>query len=328
MEKTIEESLRAYGKRIDEQLRALIPHREDYLSEPIWHHMDSGGKRMRPALCLITCQTLGGNPEEAIPFAVAVEILHNMFLMHDDIEDGDTMRRDRPTVWVQYGTANAINAGDYLLGRAYRSILNSRVPTEKRLRLLDIFTLTYEKTVEGQALDINWRGAKDFTIEKYLQIVELKTAYYLTCGMVGGAVVAGASEEVIQKLWELGHSIGPAFQIRDDLIDLTQGKGRGGQIGSDIKEGKASFLYAYTLGKVKPQERDRLIEIMLKPREKTADGEVQEVLDLYKKYGAITYAQDYAEGLVRKAYQTIEELPVEDKETFRAIATFMAQWKA
>ncbi|MFQ5863463.1 MAG: polyprenyl synthetase family protein, partial [Candidatus Brocadiales bacterium] len=322
--KNIEDSLKAYGKRIDEHLKELFPCKYDYLSEPIWYHMDSGGKRMRPALCLIVCEALGGNPDEAVPFAAAVEVLHNMFLMHDDIEDGDTMRRDKPTVWVKYGTANAINVGDYMLGRAYRSILDRSLSLEKRLRLLDIFTLTYEKTVEGQALDINWRGSTKFTIENYLQIVELKTAYYLTCGMVGGAVVAGTSDRVIEKIWELGKSMGPAFQIRDDLIDLTQGKGRGGVIGSDIREGKPSFLYAYTLGVAGAADRERLIEIMLKPRENTSSREVNEVIALYKKYDAINYSQNYAEGLVERAFKTIEEIPVDDKATFREIAQFMA----
>lgn len=328
MAKTIEESLKAYGRRIDEHLKKLFPHKEDYLSEPIWYHMDSGGKRMRPALCLIVCEAMGGNPDEAVPFASAVEILHNMFLMHDDIEDGDTMRRDKPTVWVKYGTANAINTGDYLLGRAYRSILDSNLPAEKRLKQLDIFTLTYERTVEGQALDINWRGAKKFTIDDYLRIVELKTAYYLTCGMVGGAVVAGTPDSVIEKIWGLGKSMGPAFQIRDDLIDLTEGKGRGGVIGSDIKEGKPSFLYAYTLNVADAADRERLVEIMLKPREKTTSREVEEVIALYRKYDAINYSQSYAEGLVERAFKTIEEIPVENKSTFREIAQFMAQRKA
>jgi geranylgeranyl pyrophosphate synthase len=222
---------------------------------------------------------------------------------------------------------NALNVGDYLLGRAYRSILNSKLPAEKRLKLLDIFTLTYEKTVEGQALDINWRGDRGFTMEKYLRIVELKTAYYLTFGMVGAAVIAGAPEVVMEKFWEFGHSIGPAFQIKDDLIDLAQGKGRGGQIGSDIKEGKPSFLYAYTLSRADKEDKERLINIMLKPREETSDKEVEEVINLYEKYGAIAYAQDYADGLVERAFKTIEELPVEDKPLFREIAQFMAQRK-
>lgn len=321
----IEESLKTYGKGIDEHLKKLFPVRDDYLSEPIWYHMESGGKRMRPALCLIVCEALGGSPDEAVPFAAAVEILHNMFLMHDDIEDGDTMRRDKPTVWVKFGTANAINAGDYLLGRAYRSILESSLPQEKKLRLLDIFTLTYEKTVEGQALDINWRGSTNFTIEDYLRTVELKTAYYLTCGMVGGAVVAGVSDSVIDKIWELGKSMGPAFQIRDDLIDLTHGKGRGGVIGSDIKEGKPSFLYAYTLSKAGAADKERLIEIMLKPRETTSTRVVDEVIRLYKKYDAINYSQSFAERLVEKAFKTIEEIPVENKATFRELAQFVAE---
>ncbi len=323
----IESTLKQYGAVIDKHIEDLFPHRDDYLSEPIWYHMGGGGKRVRPALCLITCAALGGDPGEAIPFAVAVEILHNMFLVHDDIEDGDTMRRDKPTVWCKYGMPNALNVGDYLLGRAYRSILNSSLPPEKRLRLLDIFTFTYERTVEGQALDINWRGDKTFTIEKYLKIVELKTAYYLTCGMVGGAVIADAPNEVTEKFWELGHNIGPAFQIRDDLIDLAQGKGRGGQIGSDIKEGKPSFLYAYTLSQADKKDKGRLIEIMLKPREETSDREVEEVIGLYHKYDAIDYAQRYADNLVESAFQTIEGLPIRDKALFRELAQFMAQRK-
>ena len=88
--------------------------------------------------------------------------------------------------------------------------------------------MTYEKTVEGQALDINARAAEDFSVDKYMAMVELKTGYYLACGMVGGAVVSGISEKVVEKIWTLGKTMGPAFQIRDDLIDLTHGKGRGG----------------------------------------------------------------------------------------------------
>src|SRR3989304_8574624 len=222
----IEESIKIYGAKIDELLKEIIPpHRNDYLSEPIWHHLHTGGKRVRPAICLITCEALGGNTNDAIHFALAIEITHNMFLMHDDIEDGDTIRRDQPTVWVKYGTANAINAGDYLLACAYKSTLASPVAPEKRLKLLEALTLTYGKTVEGQALDINARAAESFTVDAYMKMVELKTGYYLACGMVGGAIVAGASNDVVEKIWMLGKNMGPAFHIRDELIDLTHGQG-------------------------------------------------------------------------------------------------------
>ncbi|HHT9136712.1 MAG TPA: polyprenyl synthetase family protein [Candidatus Wunengus sp. YC60] len=323
---SIEESIKIYGAKIDELLKEIIPPQGiDYLSEPIWHHMHTGGKRVRPAICLITCESLGGNPDKAMHFALAVEIMHNMFLLHDDIEDGDTIRRDQPTVWVKYGIANAINAGDYLLACAYKSTLASPVSLEKKIKLLQVLTLTYEKTVEGQALDINARAAEDFSVDKYMEMVKLKTGYYLACGMIGGAIISDISEQVVEKIWTLGKTMGPAFQIRDDLIDLTHGKGRGGVIGSDVKEGKASFLYSYALQVASTDDKKHLRDIMLKPRDETTDNDINWVLEIYKKYNVLKYAQDYAENLIKQAYNTIDEFPIEDKTVFKEIASFMAK---
>ncbi len=248
-----------------------------------------------------------------------------MFLLHDDIEDEDTMRRDQPTVWVKYGIANAINSGDYLLARAYTSILTSPAPPDRKLKFLEVFTLTYEKTVEGQALDINARGVRDFTVKKYIDLVRLKTGYYLACGMVGGAVASGNSNGTINKIWDLGKLMGPAFQIKDDLIDLTIGKGRGGVIGSDIKEGKASFLYAYTSEVANADDKKLLIEIMTKQREKTTEDDVKCVMDIYNRYGAIDHAQKYADDLIKQTYNIIDDIPTNNKTVFRDIANFMIQ---
>ncbi|MDO8142450.1 MAG: polyprenyl synthetase family protein [Candidatus Brocadiales bacterium] len=323
---SIEESIKIYGAKIDELLKEIIPPQGiDYLSEPIWHHMHTGGKRVRPAICLITCEALGGDTDKAMHFALAVEIMHNMFLLHDDIEDGDTIRRDQPTVWVKYGIANAINAGDYLLACAYKSTLASPVSLEKKIKLLQVLTLTYEKTVEGQALDINARAAEDFSVDKYMEMVKLKTGYYLACGMIGGAIISDISEQVVEKIWTLGKTMGPAFQIRDDLIDLTHGKGRGGVIGSDVKEGKASFLYSYALQVASTDDKKHLRDIMLKPRDETTDNDINWVLEIYKKYNVLKYAQDYAENLIKQAYNTIDGFPIEDKTVFKEIASFMAK---
>jgi len=206
------------------------------------------------------------------------------------------------------------------------------VSAEKQLKLLDVFTSTCEKTIQGQALDINARGRENFTTDDYMRLVELKTGGYLAFGMVGGAVVAGAAEGVIEKLWSFGKTMGPAFQIRDDMIDLTAGKGRGGAIGSDIKEGKPSFLYAHTCRVATEAQRQRLRRIMLKPREKTTDADVRWVLKLYEKHGALAAAQARADSLVAQAFKTIDELPLQDagpsrpaKQVFRDIATFMAR---
>ncbi|GJQ60040.1 MAG: polyprenyl synthetase family protein [Candidatus Scalindua sp. AMX11] len=326
MKISIEESIQFYGKKIDTLLKEFIPpERDDNLSEPIWHHLRTGGKRIRPAICLITCEELGGNPDDALHFALAIEILHNMFLLHDDIEDGDTMRRDQPTVWVKYGIANAVNAGDYLLARAYQSVLASPIPLDRKMKLLEIFTDTYEKTVQGQALDIDARAARDFSVKRYLDMVELKTGFYLACGMVGGSIVSGGSHEVIDKIWKLGKLMGPAFQIKDDLIDLTIGKGRGGVIGSDIKEGKASFLYAYAYEIADKDDKEILARIMAKERETTTEKDIKDVLDIYGKYGAMESAQNHAEELTKQAKSVIDDIPVHNKEVFREIANFMIE---
>ncbi|MGR3221170.1 MAG: polyprenyl synthetase family protein [Candidatus Anammoxibacter sp.] len=322
----IEDKIKTYGSKIDKLLKDLIPvNKKDYLSEPIWHHLSTGGKRIRPAICLITCEALGGNIEDALHFALAVELLHNMFLMHDDIEDGDTVRRDKPTVWVEYGLANAINAGDYMPALAYRSILSSPTDNETKMKLLDIFTMTYCKTIEGQALDINARAEKDFTVEKYMKIVELKTGYYLACGIIGGVTIAEHNNSNLETIWELGKNMGPAFQIKDDLIDLTAGKGRGGVIGSDICEGKASFPYAYTLELAATDEKNKLIRIMSKERDKTFKHDINWVIDLYKKYEALDYAQNYAEKLIKEAYKTVDRIGTKDNTIFKEIADYMVQ---
>jgi geranylgeranyl pyrophosphate synthase len=188
---------------------------------------------------------------------------------------------------VKYGTANAINAGDYLLAKAYHSILSSPIASDKKMKHLDIFTLTYEKTVEGQALDINARGIKNFTVQKYIDMVELKTGYYLACGMVGGAITSGHSDGVIDQIWKLGKLMGPAFPSKDD--------------------------------------KETLIEIMAKQREETTEADVKQVMEIYKKYNAIDHAQRYAEDLIKQTNSIIDGMPINNKTVFKEIASFMTQ---
>ena len=322
----IKAMLERYGRRIDALMAKFLPEAADpYLGAPIWHHMASGGKRIRPALCLMTCEALGGDPARALHFALAVEVLHNMFLVHDDVEDGDRVRRDRPTVWVKYGVPNAINVGDFLLARANSIVLASRLPSDTVLRLMKIFSDTCEETIRGQALDIASRAAKDFDVSAYLKMAERKTGRYLVLGMVGGAIIAGASQKLVDSIWSLGRTLGPAFQIRDDIIDLTVGKGRGGEIGCDIKEGKASIMYARALETCAKADRARLLAVMAKPREKTTAKDVQWVIALYQRIGAIEFAQNCADRLVQRALRVIETMPGAGKEKLQAIAHFLVQ---
>ena len=314
------------GRRIEPVLVEMFPpDRDDYLSRPFWRHMESGGKRIRPALCLLCCEELGGDSQRAVPFAAAIEILHNMLLVHDDLEDGDTVRRDLPTVWVEFGMANAVNLGDYMLGRAYTALLRTPADAPTRLRLLEAFTGAYERTCLGQALDINGRGRENLTVEDYLEMVTLKTGDYLALGMVGGAIIAGMDEAGVREIRALGGNMGPAFQVRDDVIDLTEGKGRGGAIGNDIREGKPSILYAHALSQASHGDRQRLLDVMRKPRQDTAQEDVRWVTGLYRRLGSIQFAQAKAEQLVAEAFDTIERIPADNKAFFRRVATFMAE---
>lgn len=337
--------LERHGAAVDALLAQEIPpDQQDYLSEGVWYQFSSGGKRIRPALCLMTCETLGGDPERALLFALATEVLHNFFLVHDDIEDGDTMRRDQPTLWTRVGVPNGINVGDYLIAKGYALILKSDLPPEQVLHLTRIFTTTFERTVEGQALDINLRGSPDVGLDDYYRIVQLKTAYYLAVTWVGGAAIAGVSGSqdsdsgsngatagVEESLWELGRCLGPAFQIRDDLLDLTVGKGRGGETGCDLKEGKPSILYAYVLDREQgsASDRRRLQEVMAKERDATSEEEVRWAIDFFRQTGALDFAESEAAALVRKADDLIESLPfsAEGRNLFRAISRYIVERK-
>jgi geranylgeranyl pyrophosphate synthase len=320
----IERQLAEAGARIDPVLAQLLPRDgDDYLSGPIWHHLDTGGKRIRPAICVLTCERLGGDPDDALSFAAAVEIMHNMFLVHDDLEDGDTVRRDRPTVWVQYGVGNAVNVGDYLLGVGLQAVLRSPVPDVVQVRLMRAYMDAYVTTCRGQALDLNLRASEAVTVDDYLNLVTLKTGRYLALGMVGGAIVAGLDDEAVEAIGELGENMGPAFQIRDDLIDLTVGKGRGGVTGCDIREGKPSILYAHAVGAADAADRERLLETMARPREETTDDDVAWVSALYERVGSVEFARAEADRLVQQAFDTIERVPVQDKDFFRDLTRYM-----
>lgn len=306
------EKLSAENARIiDREIEKVFPKTGvKNLNDAVWYHMDTGGKKLRPLLAILTCEALGGRTDEVAPFAAACEILHNWFLIHDDIEDGDRVRRDKPAVWVKYGLAHGINTGDYMAQKVFELILMSSrkgVDDQKVFRLLEEMTKTSIKTAEGQAMDINLRNNPRPTEKEYMDMVTGKTAHYLTVPMVGGAIVANRAD-VIPHLIEFGSYIGPAFQIIDDVIDLTEGKGRG-EIGRDIKEGKRSILAIHCLAECSPEEAEKLLEILDKHPDQTTDEEVLYVRELFEKYGSIDYARNKAEQLKENALLVINKIP-------------------
>jgi len=285
------------------------------------------GKRIRPILCLLTAESLDGNQDMALVFAVSIELLHNFFLVHDDIEDGDTVRRNRESVWVKYGLANAINIGDFIFSKALlnlNSLLEKGLNPDKFFRLYNLFISITDHTIKGQALDMNARISDKILMDEYMHIVREKTGYYLSAPMVGGAIISNADEFIIDSIREFSFFIGPMFQIIDDVIDLTTGKGRG-EKGSDIKEGKRSFLTAYTLSKCTPQEKEKLIAILNKPRESTNQSDIETVIRLYDKYKAVELAKSKCEELFEMGKKALDKCPAKLKENLITSARFMLE---
>ncbi|MHA1713500.1 MAG: polyprenyl synthetase family protein [Candidatus Ranarchaeia archaeon] len=303
--------LKQYQEIIEREIPKYIPDKpkmENFYGA-MRYAMSSGGKRIRPALCIACCQALDGKIEEALPFAIGVELIHNFSLVHDDIEDQDKTRRNLPSVWVKYGLAHGVNIGDGIFALAFQAVLKTPVKDKKKIQLLRLMTEAIIAIAEGQTIDIDFHGRSDVTESEYFDSVSRKTGYLLSTALKGGAIIADAPLKILEGLEQYGRGIGMAFQIRDDIIDLTQGKGRGGEIGCDIREGKRSLIAIHAINNANPKHKKIILAILDKPREKTLSEDVRTVIDIYKIYGSISYAQSIAEKLVNDAIKGLKRFP-------------------
>ncbi len=326
MMEDIERILRERGGQIERELEKSIPRKGiANLNDAVWYHMDSGGKRIRPVLAILTCESLGGDARKAMPFAAACELLHSWLIEHDDLEDGDRVRRGKPAVWVKYGVAHGINIGDFMSEKVYELVLRSDLDDRTKLDLIAEIVETCAKTAEGQAMDINLRKNTSPSEEEYMKTVELKTAWYLTLPMVGGAIVAGR-RDLVGRIKEFGLKIGPAFQIADDVLDLTKGKGRG-EIGSDIREGKRSMMVVHCASRCSGPERARLFKTLDAPRGKTRRSDVEYARRLFEKHGSIDYAMEKARALAAESRLATSSLPENLRGVLDGFAEYLVERK-
>lgn len=200
-----------------------------------------GGKRLRPVLVLAGHQLFNSSVEKAIPVAIAIELFHNFSLIHDDIMDKAPLRRNQSTVHKKWNENIAILSGDAMLVKAYQELC--KTDSEKLPTLLNIFSETAIKVCEGQQLDMNYEKQNKVSIPQYLKMIELKTAVLLGASLQMGAVIAGASNENAQHLYNFGKHIGIAFQLQDDILDAyADAEKFGKQQGGDIVSNKKTFL--------------------------------------------------------------------------------------
>jgi len=211
------------------------------LFEPINYVNNLQGKRLRPLLVILSGLSLNGNLKSLLHPAVAIELLHNFTLVHDDIMDNDEIRRGKPTVHAKWDLGTAILVGDGLLGLAYRKILST--PDVKQAHIAKLFTDALIDICEGQALDKSFESRPNVSENEYLEMINKKTAVLIQLSCHLGAITAGADEENQKKFSEFGYNIGMGFQIQDDLLDVIADESKlGKKVGSDLAMNKKTIL--------------------------------------------------------------------------------------
>ncbi|MDE1871062.1 MAG: polyprenyl synthetase family protein [Candidatus Micrarchaeota archaeon] len=298
--------------------------------EPAKYLLDLGGKRWRPVLMLAVIDTLGKDSNEYLEFSIIPEIIHNATLIHDDIEDRSEMRRGSPAVHMKYGVDVALNLGDFMYFFPIVALLDSnKLDRDTKIKFLEIYQKEMLKVTIGQATDIAWHNflvdPTSVSESEYLQMAYSKTGVLASMSAKLGAVLGGADDKTISALGNFGASIGVAFQLQDDLLNVVKSgvsESKGGT-GDDITEGKITLLTTYTLEKAEKRDRERLIEILkMHTTERTL---IDEAIEIIGKYGAIDYAKNLEQKLVKDAWKNVDgAIPDSDaKKVLKSMAEFL-----
>jgi geranylgeranyl diphosphate synthase type I len=258
---TAAEALTRAGELIAPALDAAVGRLGVELREPVLHHLAGGGKRVRAALALLSAAAAGGEEADGLPGAVAVELIHNYSLIHDDIIDGDGERRHRPSVWAEFGIARAIVAGDALATLATQVLLETRRPGGVAAAVA--LAEATQAMIEGQSIDMAFETRRAIAPEECLAMEQGKTGALLSCAAAIGAILVGAPAEVIGALTDFGSDLGIAFQAVDDVLGIWGEPSRTGKpVGSDLVSHKKSLPVAIALAGPAGPEQAQLAALL------------------------------------------------------------------
>jgi len=310
-----------FMQNIETYQKSFLSYLEDFvvnkkpknLYEPINYILKLGGKRLRPVLTLMTSEIFNGSTSAAMDAALSVEVFHNFSLIHDDIMDDAPLRRGKATVHEKWDLNTGILSGDAMLILAYQLFENYEPKIFQALAKL--FSKTALEVCEGQQYDIDFETRNDVTIPEYLKMIEYKTAVLVGAAMKMGAIVAEASEEDQNLIYDFGRYLGVAFQLQDDYLDAfgnpeTFGK----QVGGDILENKKTYLYLKTLELGNNAEKTSLLDLMIN-KALTDDEKVEKVKALFNASGAADATQLAVKDYTQKAFNVLDKINIsEDKK--------------
>ena len=268
--------------------------------EPIGYTLAAGGKRVRPQLALLATKLFGGNEEDVLPAALALEVFHNFTLLHDDVMDKAQVRRGRPTVHVKWNANTAILSGDQMMIEAYK--LLSRVPENKLATTLRLFNQMATEICEGQQYDVDFESREDVTIPEYMEMIRLKTSVLLATALRIGAYIAGATDEQQEQIYNYGIHLGLAFQIQDDMLDCYGDQATFGKaIGGDIAENKKTYLW------LTAAQKGAIDELAM--REESMTQRFERILAIYDRLGVKAAAQEAIRLQTNQAINCLDALP-------------------
>jgi len=314
------QSFQEISALFEQHLHSAIPFPkgQDSLYEPCRYLLNAGGKRIRPALCLMASELFNGISNDSLKAAMAIELFHNFTLIHDDIMDKSPLRRGKPTVHEKYGLTTGILSGDVMGIFSYQCL--GQIAPELLPKVFTIFNKTAIEVCEGQQWDMDFENTHDVTIDQYLKMIELKTSVLLAASLQIGAIIGGASDEDAEHLYEFGKNMGIAFQLQDDYLDTFGTEEKiGKRPGGDIKANKKTFL----LLKSKSLANETELEI-INQLDIDADARVEKVRNVYLKLGIDKHSKDIINQYSNYSFDHLDKISIADdkKQQLR----FLASW--
>lgn len=271
------------------------------LYRPIQYTLEHGGKRLRPLLCLLGADVLGGSMADAMPAALAVELFHNFTLLHDDIMDNAPLRRGRPTVFAAHGANSAILSGDAMMIAAYAQL--QAYEGERLAQLFSVLNRTADEVCAGQQFDMDMEGRDRVDTAEYMRMIRLKTAVLLGASLQMGAITAGASASAQKSLYDFGVLAGLAFQIQDDVLDVYGDPDSfGKKAGGDIDSGKNSYLRVRAMEEADAATREALLQWYAAT---PGPLRIREVKKIFDHLGVHQLAIDHMNALLQEAHAAL-----------------------
>lgn len=292
------------------------------LYEPATYFLGIGGKRLRPAMCLMANELFGDINPDAYHVATAIELFHNFTLIHDDIMDKAPLRRNMETVHRKYGESTALLTGDAMIVKAYEYL--SKINPTQIQRVMFHFNNAARQVCEGQQLDMDFEKTEHIQLDDYINMIELKTSVLLAASLRLGAILGGAGKGNQDHLYEFGKHLGIAFQVQDDYLDAFGDPARfGKQVGGDIMANKKTFLVIHALETCKGAELEDFRRLM----KGNDPDKVERVLALFRQCGVDTWANGLKEKYISKAEFHLEEVAVSSarKTPLKNLVRFLIQ---